>query len=604
MRLSEARLIFSPSDLNDFLECEHLTQLELAVARDEIERPVVDNPQAELIRHKGEEHERAYLRSLRDQGKLVVEIEDAGAAATEEAMRAGAEVIYQAGLQHAGWRGIADFLERVDSPSDLGAWSYEVADTKLARHAKPTYILQLCFYTEQVARIQGREPGRFHVILGSGERDSYRPSEFSAYYRRVRARFLAAVEAGIDVYPLPVPHCPLCDFRELCEQRWEEDDHPVRVANIRRDQIPKLAAMGITTLDGLANAQDDERPPQMQPATFDALRLQAELQLHHRTTGEHTKRLLQPEPARGFALLPTPSPGDLFFDIEGDPFWEPRAGLEYLWGVSDADGYRAFWAHDRAEEKRAFEDFVDLVHERLERDPSLHVYHYASYETSALKRLMGEYGTREDEIDDLLRRGVFVDLFKVVRQALRHSHPKYSLKNVETFFMTREAELRAGDDSILMYEDWLETRDGALLRAIEEYNAEDCSSTRQLRDWLLELRAEAESQYGMEIAWPERPELREVSEATVETAELQAALLATSRRSAGSSPTGRRSDRGSRSSIRSGFPRSSTSSRPGSRCTIRSRSIVRGRSSGSTTSTDGSACGGGRSWSTLRYRSR
>jgi predicted RecB family nuclease len=526
MRLHEARLILSPSDLNDFLECEHLTQLEIAVARDEIERPVTDNPQAELIRHKGEEHERAYLQILRDEAKEVVEIEDADADATKEALRAGAEVIYQAGFEHEGWRGIADFLERVGTPSDLGPWSYEVADTKLARHSKPTYILQLCFYTEQVARIQGREPDYFHVILGSGERDSYRPSEFSAYYRRVRARFLAALEAGIDVYPLPVPHCPFCDFKERCEQRWEEDDHPVLVASIRRDQIPKLAAMGITTLEELANAQDDERPPQMQPATFDSLRVQAELQLHHRTTGEHTKRLLQPEAARGFALLPPPSPGDLFFDIEGDPFWEPRAGLEYLWGVSNADGYRAFWAHDREQEKQALEDFVDLVRERLERDPTLHVYHYASYETSALKRLMGEYGTREDEIDDLLRRGVFVDLFRVVRQALRHSHPRYSLKNVETFFMEREAELRAGDDSILMYEQWLDTRDGALLQELEAYNAEDCESTRQLRDWLLELRAEAESQYGRQIAWPGLPELREPPEGTEETAELQAALLA------------------------------------------------------------------------------
>ena len=40
----------------------------------------------------------------------------------------------------------------------------------------------------------------------------------------------------------------------------------------------------------------------------------------------------------------------------------------------------------------------------------MHVYHYAQYEITALKRLMGRYGTREDELDDLLRRGVFVDL--------------------------------------------------------------------------------------------------------------------------------------------------------------------------------------------------
>jgi uncharacterized protein len=229
--------------------------------------------------------------------------------------------------------------------------------------------------------------------------------------------------------------------------------------------------------------------------------------------------VLPPEPARGFALLPPPSPGDLFFDIEGDPFWEARGGLEYLWGVSDAEGYRAFWAHDRESEQRALEDFVDFVRKRLARDPGLHVYHYASYEPSALKRLMGRYGTREDEIDDLLRGRVFVDLYTVVRQGLRHSHAKYSLKNVEQFFMEREVDLQSGGDSILMYEEWLETRDDALLREIEAYNAEDCESTRLLRDWLLELRP-------AEIPWPKPVVVPETPEIAAETAELQAELLA------------------------------------------------------------------------------
>jgi uncharacterized protein len=530
MKSIGATVTFSPSDLNNFLECEHLVALDLRVSRAELARPQLDNPQAELIRRKGEEHERAYLEELRATGKDIVAIQMAGpdevwdteaaAAKTEQAMRDGAEVIYQAVfLDPSGWSGHADFLERVDTPSDLGAYSYEVSDTKLARHSKPTYILQLCFYSEQVERIQGCEPEQMHVVLGSGERESFRLHDFVAYYRRVRDRFAAAVEAGLDTYPLPVAHCPLCDFKELCEAQWERDDHPSRVANIRRDQIARLAGVDITTLTDLAEAQDDDRPPGLAVATFDALREQAELQLHHRRTGEHVHRVLPPEPARGFALLPSTSPGDLFFDIEGDPFWEARGGLEYLWGVSDAGGYRAFWAHDRASEQRALEDFVDFVYERLARDPGLHVYHYASYELSALKRLMGKYGTREDEIDDLLRGRIFVDLFKVVQQGLRHSHPKYSLKNVETFFMTREAELRAGDDSILMYEEWLETRDDALLRSIEDYNAEDCESTRLLRDWLLERRPE-------EIPWPEPTEVPETPEIAAETADLQAQLLA------------------------------------------------------------------------------
>jgi uncharacterized protein len=267
----------------------------------------------------------------------------------------------------------------------------------------------------------------------------------------------------------------------------------------------------------------------MLPGTYEALRDQAALQLEHRRTGAHSWHLLEPEPARGFALLPQPSPGDLFFDIEGDPFWQPDRGLEYLWGITELrDGerhFRAFWAHDRADEKRAVEAVVDLIQERLAAYPEMHVYHYASYETAALKRLMSEYGTREEEIDDLLRRRVFVDLFKVVRQALRHSHPKYSLKNVETFFMEREAELQAGDDSILLYERWREEHDPAILDEIHAYNDEDCLSTLRLRDWLLELRAQAERQHGAAIPWLAAIPEPEEREGYIQTAELREALL-------------------------------------------------------------------------------
>jgi predicted RecB family nuclease len=518
-------LHLSPSHLNDFLECEHLTALELAVARGELARPQRDDAQAQLIRRKGDEHERAYLGGLLAEGGRVVEIAlgddwDAAAARTEQAMRDRADVLYQAVFVEGDWRGIADFLERQSDGS------YEVADTKLARHARPHHLLQLCFYTEQVARIQGREPEWMHVVLGSGVRESYRPSEFSAYFRRVRERFLRFVEAGVDPYPLPVPHCPLCDFLPLCQEQWERDDHPTRVAGIRRDQVPKLAAVGITTLQELADAEDDDRPPAMAPATFGALREQAQLQADYRRTRTHTKRLLAPEPGRGFSLLPPRSPRDLFFDLEGDPFWEPQGGLDYLWGIADARGYRAFWAHDRAQEQRALEDTIDLIHERLRDNPRLHVYHYAGYEPATLKRLTARYGTREDELDDLLRGEVFVDLYTVVRQSLRHSHRRYSLKNVETFFMERAAEVQSGGDSILMYEEWLDSRDDSLLRAIEAYNKEDCEATQQLRDWLLGLRDEAEAQYGTTIAWPEPPEVRPLPEIAAETAELQDLLLA------------------------------------------------------------------------------
>jgi predicted RecB family nuclease len=511
-------ILFSPSDLNGFLECEHLTQLEVAVARHELEGPIDENPQADLVKRKGDEHEAAYLAALVAEGREVVTITnegdlDAAARATEEAIHAGADVIYQACFVDGGWRGFADFVERQSNGG------YEVIDTKLARHSKPSYVLQLCFYSEQVARVQGWMPERMHVVLGTHERESLRVADFLAYYRRVRERFVRAIAAGIDVYPLPVSFCSRCEFQKRCETRWVEDDHLSLVARIRRDQILRLESQGIMSIAQFAQAPDEARPPTMAPRTFETLRDQAAMQLAARTNG-HGWKVLPPEPARGFELLPPPSDGDVFFDIEGDPFWEPGRGLEYLWGIVDFSGtFRPFWAHDRVQERRAVEGVIDLIRERRAADAAMHVYHYAAYEVTALKRLTCEYGTREEELDDLLRGEVFVDLYKVVSQGLRLSHPRYGLKQVETFYFERHADLRAGDDSIVLYEDWLERHEPRILDEIAAYNEEDCVSTLQLRDWLLPLRPG-------EAPHPDPQEAREPPDSVAETEELRAALLA------------------------------------------------------------------------------
>ncbi|HEY8644550.1 MAG TPA: TM0106 family RecB-like putative nuclease [Gaiellaceae bacterium] len=517
MKQRDGSILFSPSDLNAFLECEHLTQLEFSVARHELERPADENPQADLVKRKGEEHEAVYLAQLVADGRDVVTIAndwdlDTAARATEEAMRAGADVVYQACFVDGDWRGFADFVER--QPDGR----YEVVDTKLARHSKPTYVLQLCFYSEQVARIQGSLPDRMHVVLGSHERESLRVADFLAYYHRVRERFVRTVAAGIDVYPLPVSFCSRCDFLQRCEGRWRADDHLSLVARMRRSQVRRFEGEGVATVEALAHAPDTARPATMAPRTFETLRDQAAMQVTARTGG-HTWKVLPPEPSRGFELLPEPSSGDLFFDIEGDPFWEPGRGLEYLWGIVDIAGtFRPFWAHDRAQERRAVEGVIDVIRERHAADAAMHVYHYAAYEVSALKRLTCEYGTREEELDDLLRDKVFVDLYKVVSQGLRISHERYGLKQIETFYFQRDADLRAGDDSILMYEKWLDERDPAILDEISDYNEEDCVSTLQLRDWLLPKRPGAAPQ-------PEESEPREPRDGAVETEELRQALL-------------------------------------------------------------------------------
>jgi uncharacterized protein len=498
VQLTNGRLTLSPSDVTAYLACEHLTSLSLRVARGELVPPPFENDQAELIFRKGDEHEKAYLQRLRDDGRQVVDLSsepvdwERGPRETEEAMRAGVEIVYQAALLGEGWRGVADFLLRTDTPSGLGTFSYEALDTKLARHAKPAYILQLCFYSERIATIQGLAPAHIHVLLGNLTQETFKPEEFGAYYRRVCRRLEDFVAGPPPTEPYPVDRCSICEFRSLCDEYWQDVDHLTGVAGIHRRQVASLRGAGIGTLAALGAAPADPAPHGIPEDTFEKLRHQARLQLHARTTGDDVYELLQPRPESGFALLPDPSPQDLFFDFEGNPFWDHEGSLEYLWGILDADGgYEPIFASTREEERAAFEQFVDLVHERLAADPALHVYHYAAYEVTQLRRLMGQYGTREAELDDLLRRGVFVDLLKVVRGGLRASRPGYGLKELETFLpLEREAEIKEGGASIVAFEEWMLTRDQAILDQLAAYNHEDCVATRLLREGLLATRDE------------------------------------------------------------------------------------------------------------------
>jgi uncharacterized protein len=530
MQSRDGRLSFSPTDLNGFLSCEHLTTLQLAVTRDEIKKPYRPNAHADLIQRKGDEHEAAYLAQLREQGRHVttIDFDDRdwlrAARETELAIYQGADVVYQAALADGAWRGFADFIERLAHNR-----GHEVVDTKLARHARPQHVLQLCFYAEQLARIQGFWPEEMHVVTGLGERESFRPGDFLAYYRRLRRRFLAAVAEPGSTYPYPVDFCTLCAFRGLCDERWKADDHLTLVAGVSRLQFERLTAAGITTLEALAEADPGTRVASMRPATFERLNDQARLQLHHRGTGERLVEDLPEEPDRGYAALPEPSPGDVWLDFEGDPWFEPARGLEYLtgWVELGDDGeprYECLWARDRQGEREAFERFIDHVVARRRRFPGMHVYHYAAYERTALTRLMGEHGTRETEIDDLLRSEVLVDLFRVTKQALRASVSSYSIKEVEKLYgFERTAEVGGGSESVSDFETWLETGEDSLLDGIREYNREDCVSLYELHRWLLGRRPPG---LPWRLPQEERERSEEAEERDAERARVREALLA------------------------------------------------------------------------------
>jgi predicted RecB family nuclease len=525
------RLLLSPSDLNNFLACEHRTALDLARARGEILLQRIPRPEAELVAERGREHERAHLRRLRERGLEIVEIGPGEGAveATVEAMKAGADVIHQATFTAGNWRGAADFLLKVRAASELGAHAYEPADAKLATHPKPYVIFQLLFYAAMVAQIQGVAPERVHVVLGTDEMRSFRPREFQAYADQVQGRFLLTLQGyrkgAQPPYPYPVEHCAYCDWWARCRDRRRADDHLSLVAGITRAQAIKLEQAGVRSVTELADVPSGVSVPGISAPTLAGLRQQAWLQVLSRDSDVPVHERLPGAPGRGFARLPPHSAGDVFFDIEGDPYFGPTAGegLEYLFGSLTEDGYEPLWAHDREQERAAFERWVDWITARLERHPDLHVYHYNHYEPTALKALMSRYGTREAQVDDLLRRKVFVDLYTVVRQALRIGTESYSLKAVEAMYpFERDAEVTEAGGSILAYQEYLASRDESRLVAIADYNADDCRSTQGLRDWLL---AERGSAGYHDVAPPSPPSEQQLAR-HAEVERLEEALLA------------------------------------------------------------------------------
>ncbi|MGH7737425.1 MAG: TM0106 family RecB-like putative nuclease [Candidatus Tyrphobacter sp.] len=518
MQRLDGRLVYSASDLNGFLECAALTDLERRAAEGLVVRPEPDES-TQLIARKGDEHEKRYLESLRASGRSVCEIEhDESPSAqglrdaqrrTLEAMERGVDVVYQGTFFDGAFLGHADFLRRVERPSQRWAWSYEVLDTKLALSTKTYFLIQLCNYSEHLERLQGSMPQQMIVVAGNNVETPYETAAYLAYYRHLKAAFLERMEGGTDgAYPHEVPHCTICRWSSDCDERRNADDYLGIVAWMRRDDIRRLEESGITTIAQLAASQA-QRPTAMKSQTFDRLRDQARLQHGTRTTGRLEYELLPSQEGRGFALLPPPDDGDLFFDIEGDPLYSPQSGLEYLFGVYFAAErrYSATWARSRADERRAFESVVDLLLQRRREHPGMHVYHYAPYETSALKHLAGHYATREDEVDALLRAQVFVDLFAIVRQGMRISQPSYSIKKLEPFygFVRADTKTKRGDDSILMFESWLVSGEESILRDIEKYNEDDTVSTHRLREWLVERRAELCARDG-DFPWKPPPE--------------------------------------------------------------------------------------------------
>ncbi|MEP6299426.1 MAG: TM0106 family RecB-like putative nuclease, partial [Ilumatobacter sp.] len=561
--------LISPSKVTAWLACAHTLTLDHRRTTGSLKIEVAGlGEMATMLLEKGEAHEREVLARYRAEGKRVFEVParitpdnptppdaggltsrdfpggwepfDAWVARVGNPMATGEwDVVYQLPLIHDGVRGVADFLLRVDgSPDDAPV--YEAVDAKLTRsEAKPGHVLQLCFYADAVRALTGRRADTVALELGSGDCERIRLADVEPYWQRLRNRLATAIDGASAAItePIPCSHCDFCDYASVCDDQWRADDSLVYVSGLRAADRSVLVEQGVSTMKALANADPTS---DLGIANGERHVRQADLQVRTAALPEGAAPIVEiiPEsmtmPARGraddsvdatgdevtteptgFAALPEPSPGDVFLDFEGHPFWTADAGLFFLFGLierteasltasgntatGDDDDWQftTWWSHDVDEERASTVALVEYLADRRDRFPGMHVYHYNHTERSSLQRLTQHHGVAELELEKLVAEGRFVDLFPIVTGAVQIGVESYGLKKVESVTgFVRSQAITKGSGAVVEYERWMRELDTVLraphLEAIARYNEDDVRATRAVRDWLVDVRPNIE----------------------------------------------------------------------------------------------------------------
>ena len=500
MHIEKNQIIYSPSDLTLYMDSpfasrmEHIAMIkpELLSFTDPVDEMML------LLQKKGHLHEQEILESFfAEKLNVILILPNANSERdTYTAMQSGADVIYQAALSSFQFKGYADFLIKVEGKSSFGDYYYEVWDTKLSKTLKPYVIIQLCCYAEMLESLQRKRPDYIVAALGNGKRKRLRTNDYFYYYQNLKSKFLQVHQNFSEHQSVnPADSSRWGRWANYAENILQEADHLSQIATITRSQIIKLHKAGVNTMQAASNMNCNSVKG-IDAKVLTRLKGQAKIQKDSNGKDVPLYQILPHEPHKkiGLALLPPSSPLDIYFDIEGFPLEE--GGLEYLWGLTyfDTKGarqFKDFWAHNKEEEKASFKAFIEWTYKRWLQDPTMHIYHYANYEIAACRKLMGRYGVCEQEVDQLLRNEVFVDLYKVVKGGLLLGEPRYSIKNVEHLYRAkRSTEVGSGGDSVVVYERWQNNKDGdtwetsKILNSIREYNIDDCNSTQELVDWL------------------------------------------------------------------------------------------------------------------------
>ena len=538
LKNSSGQLIFSPSDLVVFMRSKFAAWLD----RYELECPETfnqsSNQMMELLAKKGNEFESDYLEHLKQEyGENNIGIVNETKKSDEQYqetlafMRDGKDIIYQGRLERENFSGKSDFLFKVLGESNFGNYHYEVWDTKLALSTRPYFLVQLCCYSWMLEEIQGVLPQNTAIILGDRSKDNFLLLHYYGYFQQLKTNFLqmqSDFKANLAHLPDPALFDEHGHWEDFAKEHLIKIDSLGQIAGIRKSQIKKLHKTQIHTMKQLLETEHHLALP-IAKITFEKLKKQAHIQHESKGLEKPKFKIIQNQLPEGLASLPPESAMDVYFDIEGHPLFD--GGLEYLWGATYKDenapqgksyAFKDWWAHTPKQEKAAFENFIDWVYARWQQDKKMHVYHYATYEINAMRKISSRYETRLVEVSELLTAGVFVDLYKIVSKGLLIGTTSYSLKKVESLYREseRETDVANGGDSVVAYEFWcgnggverwnnqengysswlknsekFDWSNWQELDAIRSYNIDDCESTLELVAWLRTQQKEAGVDY-------------------------------------------------------------------------------------------------------------
>lgn len=535
---------FNTRDLMRGANCRHCTTISVLHA---IEDPIVESFLADelrdlaLLKERGEDVSLPQKFGIAFEETLTEELVDGLPSGTVQSpetpgsfeqtislMRKGVPIIYQGALEQRNafsrFSGLPDFLlkkgwrlsfkdtrltaERIGDDSEN---LYTVWDAKYSTHAKPDYALQVAIYIEALADLNLLAPDSEHgLILGDRSVFTLLASEIVPATRLARMQLEKSIRdvlssdresllAGFTWHCADSKQCEVCEYPNLCKSEREKSGDLLLVAGLGSAARLKLINAGIKTVIQLADSTDTKIKG-MSAKSLEKFRLQARLQLKSEASKKPEYEPLQ-DPL--FAYLPKPDDSDVFFDMEGFPYF-PNGGLEYLFGNWTREGkFVDFWALSRSEEKSAVIEFMLWVYQRMKDNPSAHIYHYASYERTALKRLATRHGVMARELAELEAEHRFVDLYPMVTNSLRVGEQKYSIKNLERHYrFERKSDVKKADKSMDEFADMLvlaaqislagdashsleqKEKFAAKREALRLYNTEDVQSTMHLYDWL------------------------------------------------------------------------------------------------------------------------